>query len=115
MEVVKLTSKALQKAKELLDEEQEKKLEAADAGLRIAVTGGGCSGLQYSLAFKNPREDDFVHEYGEVELKVFVDPKSATYLAGSALEYHDTLEQSGFEVINPNSQSCCGCGKSFSM
>lgn len=109
MEVVKLSENAQQQAKALLSKETE-----AKEGLRLAVTGGGCSGLTYKLGWDNPREDDLIHEY-EIGLKVFIDPKSATYLAGSSLEYHDTLEKSGFEVINPNSQGCCGCGKSFSV
>ena len=112
MEIIKLTPKAVEKAKEFLEQEKVRKPEAADAGLRIAVIGGGCSGLQYSLSFKNEKELDTVHEYSN-GLKVLIDEKSALFLVGSQLEYYNDINRSGFEVINPNASSTCGCGKSF--
>ncbi len=108
METIKLTETAQQQAKALLINEKEPK-----DGLRVAVIGGGCAGLQYKLGFDNIKEDDLIHEYDN-GLKVFVDQKSSVYLAGTTLEYHDSIENSGFEVINPNAKGCCGCGKSFS-
>ena len=113
MEIVKLTPKAIEKAKELLTEEQAKKPEAAIAGLRIAVIGGGCSGLQYALSFKNKKETDTTHVY-ENGLAVIVDEKSALYLVGTQLEYHDSIDRCGFEVVNPSASTTCGCGQSFS-
>ncbi|MBD3260766.1 MAG: iron-sulfur cluster assembly accessory protein [Candidatus Altiarchaeales archaeon] len=107
MEVISLTEKAQAQAKELLDKESEPK-----DGLRIAVIGGGCSGLQYKLGWDNAKETDEVQEYPN-GLAVLVDPKSAEFLKGCSLEFHDSIEQTGFEVQNPNASSCCGCGKSF--
>jgi len=108
VEVIELTEKARYQAKALLNKETETK-----EGLRLAIIGGGCAGLQYKLGWSDSKEDDFVHEYDN-GLKVIVDPKSAVLLSGSTLEYYDNLEKAGFEVVNPNSESSCGCGKSFS-
>jgi len=75
--------------------------------------GGGCSGLQYKLGFDSLNDEDEVHEY-EDGLTVMVDKKSAALLEGCSLEFHETIEKTGFEVINPGASGCCGCGKSFS-
>jgi iron-sulfur cluster assembly accessory protein len=107
MEIIQLTAAAQEQAKALLDKEEESK-----AGLRIAVIGGGCSGLQYKLGWDDPSERDEVHTY-ENGLLVVVDEKSAEYLKGTTLEFHNSIEQQGFEVQNPNASSCCGCGNSF--
>ena len=106
-EIIELTPNAQEQAKTLLGKEGDPK-----DGLRIAVIGGGCSGLQYRLGWDNVAESDMVHEYGN-GLKVLVDDKSALFLVGSNLEYFDDIDRSGFEVANPNAQSTCGCGKSF--
>ncbi len=85
-----------------------------EAGLRIAVKGGGCSGLSYSMEWANqPREKDKVFEREGV--RVFLDSKSFLYLAGSELVYEQTLMSSMFKVQNPNIKSVCGCGESFSV
>ena len=107
-----MTAEARSKAKSLLDKEKASKPDADKAGLRIAVLGGGCSGLQYSLSFRNSEENDFTHEY-ENGLPVFIDEKSAPFLVGAVMEYHDGLDQTGFDIKNPNASSTCGCGKSF--
>ena len=107
-EVIKLTETAQERAKTLLSRE-----ESSKEGLRVAVIGGGCSGLQYKIGWDNPTENDFVHEY-ENGLKVFVDPKSGVILSGSSMDFYDSLDRSGFEIDNPNATSGCGCGKSFS-
>ena len=84
------------------------------AGLRIAVKGGGCSGLSYTMDWADaPREKDRVFERDGV--RVFVDGKSFLYLAGSELTYEQTLMASMFKVQNPNVKSVCGCGESFSV
>ncbi|MFN7130677.1 MAG: HesB/IscA family protein [Myxococcales bacterium] len=84
------------------------------AGLRVAVKGGGCSGLQYSLNWDDkPREKDRVFERQGV--RVFVDPKSYIYLVGTVVEYEETLMQSGFKLTNPQQKSACGCGESFTI
>jgi len=113
MEIIALTPSAIEQAKKLLTKEQEGKSEAANAGLRVSVVGGGCSGLQYDLKFSEPEEDDTVYEYSN-GLKVLVDQKSALFLMGSKLEFYSDLEKIGFEVVNPNAVNTCGCGKSFS-
>lgn len=107
-EIIELTPQAQEQAKALLGKQEEPK-----EGLRVAVIGGGCSGLQYKLGWDNPKESDAVYEY-ENGLKVIVDEKSAFFLLGAHLEYHDEIDHSGFEVVNPNASSTCGCGKSFS-
>lgn len=114
MEVVLLTEAAIQKASALLEAEKAKKPEAGEAGLAIGVIGGGCSGLQYALNFRNPTEDDLVHTY-ESGLRVIVDPKSAVFLQGTTIDFHDSLEQSGFEIQNPNARNSCGCNRSFGV
>ncbi|MCI0528626.1 MAG: iron-sulfur cluster assembly accessory protein [Nitrospira sp.] len=107
MEIIKLTEKAQAQAKLIQSREETPK-----AGLRIAVIGGGCSGLQYKLGWDEVKESDEVQQYDN--LLILVDPKSAPHLSGSVLEFHDSLERSGFEVQNPNACGTCGCGKSFS-
>ncbi len=108
MEIIQLTVAAQKQAKTLLDKEKESK-----AGLRVAVIGGGCSGLQYKLGWDDPGERDEVHKY-ENGLFVIIDEKSAEFLKETTLEFHNTIERQGFEVKNPNASSCCGCGNSFS-
>jgi iron-sulfur cluster assembly protein len=84
-----------------------------EGGLRIGVTGGGCSGLSYAIKFDTrPRERDRIYEFDGV--RVFVDPKSFLYLHGMTLDYEETLMRQGFNFINPNSTRSCGCGSSFS-
>jgi len=108
MELVTLTPEAQEQAKALLDKEKEPKI-----GLRLAVIGGGCSGLSYKLGWDDPSELDEVHTY-ENGLVVMIDMKSAEYLKGSTLIFHDSIERQGFEVQNPNATGCCGCKNSFS-
>jgi iron-sulfur cluster assembly protein len=85
----------------------------SEGGLRLGVTGGGCSGLSYAIKFDtHPRERDRVYEFDGV--RVFVDPKSFLYLHGMTLDYEETLMRQGFNFINPNSTRSCGCGSSFS-
>jgi iron-sulfur cluster assembly protein len=84
-----------------------------EGGLRLGVTGGGCSGLSYAIKFDSrPRERDRIYEFDGV--RVFVDPKSFLYLHGMTLDYEETLMRQGFNFVNPNSTRSCGCGSSFS-
>ena len=108
MEVLKLTEAAQERAKTLLSKEDPPK-----EGLRVAIIGGGCSGLQYKIGWDNSTDNDFVHVY-ENGLKILVDPKSGVMLSGSTMDFYNSLDRSGFEIDNPNAQSSCGCGKSFS-
>jgi iron-sulfur cluster assembly protein len=81
--------------------------------LRVFVSGGGCSGLQYGMAFDaNPRPADVVFE--QHGLRVVVDPKSLQYLAGANIDYVDGPTGGGFNIENPNAVSTCGCGQSSS-
>ena len=85
-----------------------------DAGLRVAVRGGGCSGLAYAIEWAEaPKERDKVFEKDGV--RVFVDPKSYLYLMGSELRYEETLMASGFKLENPNVKTACGCGESVNL
>ena len=81
--------------------------------LRVAVVGGGCSGLQYKMDLQDaPAHRDILVESGGI--RVVVDPKTALYVPGSQLDYADKLEGGGFNVNNPNAASTCSCGESFS-
>ena len=87
--------------------------EQPGSGLRVSVTGGGCSGFQYGLALEVlPADGDTVAEFGPV--KVFVDSASAPLLDGVTMDFVDGLEGSGFKFLNPNAKASCGCGNSFS-
>src|SRR5947199_9077891 len=80
--------------------------------LRMAVVGGGCSGLQYKMDLQDaPANRDILVETAGV--RVVVDPKSALYVTGSELDYLETLD-GGFKVKNPNAATTCSCGESFS-
>ena len=108
MALIEVTEAAAAQIRRRLDQEGK----SDTHGLRMKVVGGGCSGLQYQLAF-----DDEVHE-GDKEIesggvRLIVDKKSALYLYGSKVDFIDTLMESGFKIENPNAQSSCGCGKSF--
>src|ERR1700740_1115716 len=81
--------------------------------LRVAVVGGGCSGLQYKMDLQDgPANRDILGESGGI--KVVVEPKSALYVTGSELDYLDALQDGGFKVKNPNAATSCSCGESFS-
>lgn len=82
------------------------------AGLRIAITGGGCAGFQYGMSLEEAKqEDDVVLEFGSVTL--LVDPLSAPLLEGVTVDFVDSLSGSGFKFENPNASSSCACGSSF--
>lgn len=83
--------------------------------LRIAVKGGGCSGLQYEFSLSDVQEKDVIPT--DVKLDgVLVDTRSLLYLKGSTLDYvSDEVGNSKFTIINPNATSICGCGKSYSI
>jgi len=80
--------------------------------LRVAVIGGGCSGLQYKMDLVDgPSNRDILVESNEV--RVVIDPKSALFVTGSQLDFSDDLQQGGFKVTNPNAVVTCSCGESF--
>jgi iron-sulfur cluster insertion protein len=87
---------------------------AGNALLRIAVSGGGCSGFQYGLSFDDQRnEDDFVFERDGVG--VVVDEVSLDLLNGAEIDFVEDLMGASFQIKNPNAASSCGCGNSFSI
>jgi len=95
-----------------------KKLEARgtpNAAVRLGVKGGGCSGFSYVIQYEDtpPRERDTVYEANGV--RFYVDKKSFVYLAGSTLDYEQTLMFQGFKFKNPQEASSCGCGHSFTV
>jgi len=80
--------------------------------LRVAVVGGGCSGLQYKMDLVDgPANRDILVETSAV--RVVIDPKSALFVSGSELDYSDDLQSGGFKVTNPNATVTCSCGESF--
>jgi iron-sulfur cluster assembly accessory protein len=83
-----------------------------DYGLRVFVSGGGCSGMQYGMALEaEARSYDHIFEAGGV--KLYVDPTSMMYLSNATIDYEDNLMGGGFRIDNPNAASSCGCGHSF--
>ena len=106
---LKLEKKAARKLASLL--EQKGKPEGA---LRLAVVGGGCSGLQYVMDLVDgPKERDILVPISNVRL--VVDPKSALFVSGSVLDYSEDLQKGGFKVTNPNAVAHCSCGESFAV
>ena len=83
-----------------------------ESGLRVFVSGGGCSGMQYGMAIESEIRD--TDEVFETEgIKLIVDPNSFMFLAGSTVDYVDNMMGGGFAIENPNAISTCGCGHSF--
>jgi len=104
-----LTERAASKITQLAERE-----EKIGQLLRVAIQGGGCSGLSYTFSFTpGPDARDRVFEgYGQ---KIVVDPKSLLYLGGSVLEWQESLMRSGFVLKNPNEVKSCSCGESFTV
>ncbi len=108
MALIDVTDAAAERIRDLLGKEGKEDTH----GLRMKVIGGGCSGLRYELAF----DDQIGENDTEIKasgVKVIVDEKSALYLVGTTLDFVDTLQESGFKMVNPNAKSTCGCGESF--
>ena len=106
--MITITEQATAKIKDILVEENNPSLK-----LRVFVQGGGCSGMQYGFTLdENQAEDDMNITYEDVS--VLVDSLSWTYLQGSSIRYEDGPMGSSFAINNPNAQTTCGCGSSFS-
>ncbi|MHB1505895.1 MAG: iron-sulfur cluster insertion protein ErpA [Sulfobacillus sp.] len=104
--MVTITEKAAEKVRDLMMEQG-----GAGKGLRVFVTGGGCAGYSYGMAFDERTADDSVAEAAGVQ--VLVDPESLPILNGATIDFIDELSGSGFTIENPNAVKTCGCGHSF--
>jgi iron-sulfur cluster insertion protein len=103
------TDSAAHKVKALIEEEGDDSL-----NLRVFISGGGCSGFQYGFTFdqKEGEGDTIVENHG---VKLVIDPMSIQYLMGAEIDYSEGLEGAQFVIRNPNAQTTCGCGSSFSV
>ena len=107
--MLSMTSAAAEKIRNMAEQHQ-----VDEAGIRVMVVGGGCSGLTYDMDFeKEERDGDTVVESDGV--KLYVDPMSLAYLEGTKIDYVETFSFSGFHFENPNAQKSCGCGSSFTV
>ena len=107
--LVKVTEAASRKLASLLEEKGK-----PNGALRLAVIGGGCSGLQYTMDLVDgPAERDILVPTSNVRL--VVDPKSALFVSGSMLDFSEDLQKGGFKVTNPNAVAHCSCGESFAV
>ena len=104
--MVQVTEKATQRIRQILAKD-------GGAGLRLAVQGGGCSGLSYLFKLET-KERASDHVFGSSDANLLIDPKSFVYMDGLTLDYKESLIQSGFVIDNPNAQKTCSCGTSFS-
>lgn len=108
-EPLNFTDSAVSKVRELIDDEGNDNLM-----LRVFISGGGCSGFQYGFSFeeKTTDGDTIISRDG---VKLLVDPMSIQYLMGAEIDYSESLEGAQFVIRNPNAQTTCGCGSSFSV
>ena len=107
---ITVTPTAAEEVRKFMDEQGSN----GQAGLRVAVLPGGCSGFQYGLNIEDEQQDD--DEIFEVSgLRLFVDPFSSQYLDGVEIDYVTTMMGSGFTFKNPNASGGCGCGSSFTV
>ncbi len=106
--VISLTEAAAEKLDGIMREKGVRESHA----LRVFVSGGGCSGLQYGMTFDpNPRDVDTV--FMQHGVRVVIDPQSLRYMEGATIDFVDSLMGGGFHIENPNAVSSCGCGSSF--
>ena len=107
--MITITDEALGKIRDILAEENNPNIK-----LRVFVQGGGCSGMSYGFTLDEAvNEDDF--EFDREEVKILVDSMSSQYLQGATINYRDELMGASFVIDNPNAQTTCGCGSSFSV
>lgn len=109
MEQLTITDSAYTKIQDILAEENDPSLK-----LRTFVQGGGCSGFQYGFTLDTEQnEDDFT--LGRDNVTVLVDAMSMQYLTGAVIDYKDDIMGASFSISNPNAETTCGCGSSFSV
>jgi len=105
--LIKLTENASRRLRSLLEKQGR-----PEGALRVAVIGGGCSGLQYKMDLVDgPMPRDILVLSSKV--RVVIDPKSALFVSGSVLDFSEDLQKGGFKVTNPNAVAHCSCGESF--
>ena len=106
---VSLTEKAAEEVKRIIGEQKYEE----NMALRVGVTGGGCSGFSYALTFDKTYDEKMDSRYDCHGVPVVVDRKSALYLDGTTVDFHDGIDKRGFVFENPNAVKSCGCGSSF--
>jgi len=109
MEMITVTDSAVEKIKEILAEEDNPNLK-----VRMFVQGGGCSGFQYGFTLdEDQQEDDFDIEKDGIH--ILVDAMSSQYVQGAEIDWQESIQGAQFAIRNPNAQTSCGCGSSFSV
>ena len=109
IEKIKITKKAATRIKAILDAEKKDGF-----ALRLSVVGGGCSGMNYNIAFDNKR-GEFDKVYKSMGVEIYCDLHSWLYLKGTTIDFSDDILSGGFRIENPNASRTCGCGTSFSV
>ena len=105
--LIRVTENAARRLSSLLEKQGR-----PQGALRLAVIGGGCSGLQYKMdLIEGPAPRDILVQ--SYNVRIVVDPKSALFVSGSVLDFSDDLQKGGFKVTNPNAVAHCSCGESF--
>jgi iron-sulfur cluster insertion protein len=108
MELLNISENAVRKIKDIMSDEP------GTSCLRVFVQGGGCSGFQYGFTIDDQKnDDDFEITAGDIS--ILVDSMSSQYLQGAEIDYIESLAGSQFSIKNPNAQTSCGCGSSFSV
>jgi len=109
---ITLTEKAAKEIKRMISED-----EAIDEStmVRIGVAGGGCSGFSYTFVWDTEFDETKDNRYVQHDVGVLIDKKSALYLDGTTVDFHDGLDQRGFKFDNPQAKKSCGCGSSFQV
>jgi iron-sulfur cluster assembly accessory protein len=105
--MIKVTQNAARELRNLLEAQKQN----AGKGLRVQITKGGCSGLNYEMVLDAKKSGDEVVERDGVQF--FIDNESAEYLRGATLDFRGGLTGTGFQITNPNASRTCGCGTSF--
>ena len=109
MQLIAISQGAVDKIRALMTEHQK----PAGTMVRVGIKGGGCSGFSYTFSFETNQATKFDHIIEKDDVKLIIDKKSAIYMAGTELDYEDTLMKSGFVFKNPRAKTTCGCGSSF--
>jgi iron-sulfur cluster assembly protein len=112
---ISLSEKAASEVKRIVAEQQDAGAATDRIYLRLRVVGGGCSGFQHKLDLDQVVDAKLDNVYEQHGVPVVIDRRSALYLDGVSVDYHEDLNRRGFSISNPSAKSTCGCGSSFSM